>query len=299
MTGILVLGKNGQVGRELAQCLDAAKTVHTLGRAELDLSDPDAIRNLLRTLKPKIVINAAAFTAVDDAEAKPAEAMAINRDAPAVIARELKAWRGALIHYSTDYVFDGRRSSPYAENDVPAPINTYGRSKLAGEQAISGAGGAYVILRTGWVYSAAGNNFCRTVWRLATQQKELRMADDQTGSPTWARTVARVTRTLIESYGEQIRDAHDIFHLAGAGAASRYAFAAEILKLLSLRYGVHAVKAKRITAVSSSEFKTPAARPRYSALSAGKLQSTFGIELRPWQQDLAEFVASAPDATWA
>ncbi len=299
MTGILVLGKNGQVGQELVRVFRDTRDVTAMGRAELDLANQDAIRKVLRALKPRIVINAAAFTAVDDAELKPAEAMAVNRDAPAVIARELKAWSGTIIQYSTDYVFDGRKSSPYTENDVPQPINLYGKSKLDGEQAIIEVGGAYLILRTSWIYSATGSNFCRTVSRLAKQPEALRIVDDQTGSPTWARTGARVTRALIEKYGEQLRDTHDIFHLAGSGAVSRHAFATELLRLLAMRYGENAAQAKRITAISSDEFKSPAARPRYSALSSDKLRSAFGIVLPTWQHDLAKFVSSTPDSTWA
>jgi dTDP-4-dehydrorhamnose reductase len=167
MTKILLLGKHGQVGRELALALGEME-VTAPDRTELDLADPDTIRRSLRALDPDIVINAAAFTDVDEAQNNPAQAMQINRDAPAAIARELQASRGVLIHYSTDYVFDGHQSSQYKENDVPAPINIYGQSKLEGEQAIIGTGGAYLILRTSWVYDA-GNNFCRTVWRLARQ----------------------------------------------------------------------------------------------------------------------------------
>lgn len=298
MTRILILGQSGQIGCELVGIFADMPDVVALGRAQLDLANPAAIQSTLRTLRPAIVINAAAYTDVDGAEKNPAAALRINRDAPAEIACELKAWNGALIHYSTDYVFDGGKLSPYEENDVPAPLSIYGRSKLEGEQAIQSSGCAHLILRTSWVYSAYGKNFCRLVWRLAKERDELRIVSDQTGSPSWARMAARVTLKLIEKYGEEIRDARDIVHVAGSGEASRHAFATEILRLLCARYGEHAAIAKRITSVDSSEFKTPAVRPRYSALSSNKLRSKFGIELPPWQHDLAQYVSSSPDSTW-
>jgi dTDP-4-dehydrorhamnose reductase len=293
-----VLGKNGQVGQELVRVFDDTRDVTAMGRPELDLANPDAIRTVLRALKPRIVINAAAFTAVDDAELKPAEAMAINRDAPAVIAQEQKAWGGALIHYSTDYVFDGRKSSPYTEADVPAPLNTYGKSKLAGEQAIRDVGSAHLILRASWVYGASAHNFCRTIWRLAGEREELRVVCDQTGSPTWARTIARVTRTLLEKLGDGIHGAREIYHLAAAGQTTRHEFATWIIELLSQRFGAAALRAKRITAVPSAEFQTRATRPRYSVLSSAKLQSEFGIELPRWDEDLAAFIGSTPAHFW-
>ena len=297
MTGILVLGKNGQVGHELTGAFGGMQDVTALGRPELDLVDRDAIVATLRALKPAIVINAAAYTAVDAAETDD-DAMAVNRDAPGLIALELKGWGGALIHYSTDFVFDGRKQAPYTEDDQPSPLNVYGRSKLEGERAIAAAGCAYLILRTSWVYGAAGDNFCRTIWRLARKQDELRMVHDQTGSPTWARTIASTTRALIEKCGAQLHDTRDVVHVAGSGAVSRDAFAAEILRLLSRRFGETAAKAKRVVPVSSAEFRTPAVRPPCSALSTDKLRTKFGIELRPWQDDLAEFVSTSPENVW-
>jgi dTDP-4-dehydrorhamnose reductase len=295
---ILILGRNGQVGQELVQAFANTANVTALGRTELDLADLAALKSTVLSLKPAFVINAAAYTNVDGAESDRDLAMRINRDAPAAIARELKAWQGTLIHYSTDFVFDGRKSSPYTEDDAPAPINVYGESKLAGEQEIAKTGCAHLILRTSWVYGAGGNNFCRVVWRLARNLDELRIVHDQTGSPTWARTIAHVTRTLIEQCGSQLRDSRDIVNVAGSGAVSRDAFAAEILRLLSIRFGAHTAKAKSIASVSSAEFKTPAIRPSYSALATEKLRSRFGIELRPWQDDLAEFAAHSPDQIW-
>ena len=211
MTVILVTGKTGQVGRELARCLQPLGRVVATGRQELDLCNPDSIRNAVRELSPHIVVNAAAYTAVDNAESEPELAMQVNGVAPGVLAEEAKRANALLVHYSTDYIFNGLLGRPYVEEDAPNPLNVYGRSKLEGERAIATVGGAYVILRTSWIYSDQPPNFVLTMLKLAQQKKKLAVVNDQVGSPTWARSLAVATADVLRQ-AARAREQSGIYH---------------------------------------------------------------------------------------
>lgn len=298
MTRILILGKNGQIGAALVAAFAGKNDVVALGRKELDLAEPAAIKDVLDRLKPMIVINAAAFTAVDFAENNAPAAMAINRDAPLIIAEQQKKSGGCLIHFSSDYVFDGKKTVPYIEADATSPLNVYGWSKLAGEQAIQQSGCAHILVRTSWVYGVHGENFCRTICRLARTQQQFDVAADQTGSPTSARTLALVVMRLVDRLDTGILDLRQTLHIAGRGAVSRHAFALQIVDALAARFGRDFIKVASIAATTAASFNLPAVRPAYSALSVDKLRAEFGIELAPWQDDLAAFIAAAPEHIW-
>ena len=222
---LLITGANGQVGWNLQRTLSPLGEVIALSRDQLNLADGDAVAKAIRDSSANLVVNAGAYTAVDKAESEPELAHAVNALAPACMAAELARTGGTLIHYSTDYVFDGSKSSPYAEDDPTSPLNVYGRSKLEGEQAIAASGCAHVILRTSWVYDIRGKNFLRTVLRLARDREELRMVGDQFGAPTWARTIAEATAAIAVQIlnhrgAEQQRQSSGIFHLTAAGRTS-------------------------------------------------------------------------------
>lgn len=275
MTRILLIGKNGQVGYELERSLQSLGEVIALDRAQLDLSDVGRIREVIQSLKPALIVNAAAYTAVDKAESEPDLALRINATAPGAMADEAKKIGAGIVHFSTDYVFNGAKASPYTEDDLPDPINMYGRSKLAGEQAIQASGAAYLILRTSWVYGMRGKNFLRTMLRLAAEKDELRIVADQFGAPTWSRTIADTTANILG----QLRTADGafaglaqesgIYHLSAQGRTNWHEFASAII--------ANAVPEKmpRITAIDSDEYPTPARRPMNSMLSCDKLTQRF------------------------
>ena len=278
---ILIIGKNGQLGWELTHVLAPLGEVTALDRAGLDLSAPDRIVSVVRSVRPEVLINAAAYTAVDRAESEPDAAFAINAAAVAVLAEEAKRVRALLIHYSTDYVFDGTKESPYIEEDRPGPLNAYGRSKLAGEQAIQDIDGAHLILRTSWVYSARGKNFLLTIRRLLQEKKELRVVSDQIGAPTYARGLASATAELLRRHGAAaLGDASGVYHATTSGSTSWHGFAKEIARL------ERPEPPARIVPISSSEYPTPARRPANSRLSNEKLHRRFGIALPPWEASL-------------
>ncbi len=299
MTRVLILGKSGQIGAALVAAFAGKNDVVAIGRKELDLADPAAIEDMLGRLKPMIVINAAAFTAVDLAESNASAAMAINRDAPSLIAEQQKKTGGCLIHFSSDYVFDGKKTIPYVETDATSPLNVYGRSKLAGEQAILQSDCAHMLVRTSWVYGVHGENFCRTICRLARTQRQFDVAADQTGSPTSARTLALVVQRLVERLDTDILDLRQTLHIAGRGAVSRHAFALQIVAALAARFGKDFIKVASIAATTAASFNLPAVRPAYSALCADRLRAEFGIDLASWQDDLAAFVAASPEHIWS
>jgi len=276
---ILLTGGNGQVGWELERALPALGELIATDRATLDLADPDAIRRAVREAKPEVIVNAAAYTAVDQAESEPEQAMRINGIAPGVLAEEAKRLEALLVHYSTDYVFDGTKAEPYVEDDATNPINVYGASKLAGERAIQARGCRYLIFRTSWVYAARGRNFLLTILRAARERPELRVVNDQIGAPTWCRDLAQATAAAIPK-GIADASTQGVYHANGSGAVSWFGFATEILRL--------AGSATPIRAVASSEYPTAAARPANSRLDCGKLACTFGIAMPDWRRSVAE-----------
>ena len=286
MTRILVIGRNGQVGWELKRALRSFGEVIATGRDTLDLTDLDAVRNCLRTLKPSIVVNAAAYTAVDRAESEPELAYAVNALSPGILAEEAKKLGAVLVHYSTDFVFDGTKRTPYIEDDEPKPVNEYGRSKLAGERAVADAGFAYLILRTSWIYGGRGNNFLKTVLKLANERDELRIVDDQFGVPNWSRMVADVTGQILFRFRESpdaVRERSGIYHLTAVGKTSWYGFAKRILDRTT---DVPGRRTPRLIGIGSADYPTRAQRPSYSVLSAQKLHKVFGITTPAWENML-------------
>ena len=271
---ILLTGRNGQVGWELERKLAPLGELIATDRAALDLADPDAIRRVVREAKPQVIVNAAAYTAVDLAESEPELAMLINGIAPGILADEAKRLGALLVHYSTDYVFDGEKATPYVEDDPPNPLNVYGRTKLAGERAIQAAGGRHLILRTSWVYSLRKANFLLTVIRLARRNARVRIVVDQVGTPTSAGLVAQATVWALGSSSVS----EGLFHAAARGMASRHAFATEVVERLGLTCTVEPAR--------TSEFSLPAQRPASSALAPDRLEHSLGVEMPVWREDL-------------
>ena len=303
MSRILVTGKNGQVGSELLRSLAGAGQVTAVGRDEMDLSDRDSIRRTVRQIGPDLIVNAAAYTAVDQAESEPELALAVNGIAPGILAEEAKRAGAALIHYSTDYVFDGAKAAPYTEDDEPRPINAYGRTKLAGERAIQAVGVPHLILRASWVYGARGKNFLLTILRLAKERETLSIVDDQVGAPTWSRAIAEATGGILEhlGYGKPaFRDAcagqRGIYNLTAAGQTSWHGFAAAILAhAASARPGESEFALARVPVlkvITTEQYPTPAQRPRNSVLSNAKVQSAFGLVMPDWKFSLTDCMGS-------
>jgi dTDP-4-dehydrorhamnose reductase len=282
LTSILVIGARGQIGYELARLLPQHGQVVALDREQLDLASEHAIRSTMRSLRPQIVVNAAAYTAVDRAEAERELAFAVNARAPAILAEETRRLEGVLVHFSTDYVFDGQASAPYAEDAPTSALGVYGESKLAGEQAIAAAQAASVILRTSWVYALRGQNFLRTIRRLAAERDELRIVADQFGVPNWARAVAAATARLVESGPAYLAERRGLYHLSGSGVTSWLDFARAI---------IGPVDRPRVTAITTAQYPTAARRPAYSVLSAAKFSRTFGFALPDWRVMLADCLA--------
>jgi len=283
---ILLTGSNGQVGRALRQTLAPLCTVVALSRDALDLADPDAIRKTVRDSQPTLIINAAAYTAVDRAESEPELAMAVNGIAPGILAEEAKRLKVALVHYSTDYVFDGTKASAYTEADIPNPLNVYGKTKLAGEQAIQAVNAAHYILRTSWVYAAEGANFLNTILRLARERPELRIVDDQVGAPTWAHAIADMTAQLLASTSIKSADPqHGLYHLTASGATTWFGFAQAIL--VEAEKTLH-ITAPRLLPIKTADYPLPAKRPANSRLDTARLASAFGIKPAPWKKMLEQ-----------
>jgi dTDP-4-dehydrorhamnose reductase len=277
---ILVTGKNGQVGHALLTSLAGLGEVMALDRAQLDLADLDAVRHTVRSLAPDLIINAAAYTAVDQAETDSALAMRINGEAPGVLAEEAKKTGAALIHYSTDYVFDGSKAGAWTEDDVPAPLSMYGRSKLAGEQAIAATGAAHLILRTSWVYGLHGKNFLLTMLRLAQTRPELSIVDDQFGAPTWSRSIAEATAQIVRQR-LRISEHSGVYHMSAGGRTSWYGFAQKIFAHPSNQHK------PLLHAIPTADYPLPAKRPQNSALNSTKFQQTF-CSLPQWDEALAD-----------
>ncbi len=283
---VLLLGKSGQVGWELERCLATVCEVVALDHQGMDLANPDSIRNTVRDIRPSLIINAAAYTAVDKAEAEPDLAMAVNGIAPGILAEEAKRLGAALIHYSTDYVFDGAKRSPYTEDDEPHPLNVYGKTKLAGERAIQAVGVSHLIVRTSWVYGARGKNFLLTILRLAQEKLELQIVDDQTGAPTWSRFIAQATAQILGQIlhapggkpAPRWVEYTGVYHLSCGGETSWYGFAANIFDKLNRTNAA----APLLKPISTAGYPTAAARPAYSILSNTKLTETFAFALPDW-----------------
>ncbi|MGY3023084.1 dTDP-4-dehydrorhamnose reductase [Pseudomonas lurida] len=284
---ILITGQHGQVSRELQRHLQGLGELIVLGRDQLDLANPDQIRQQVRAHRPDLIINAAAHTAVDQAQSEPEVAFAINATAPGVLAEEAKALGIPLIHYSTDYVFDGSKPAPYTEADTPNPLGVYGQSKLAGEQAIAAVGGEHLILRTSWVYSSHGKNFLLTMQRLLQDKPQMRIVADQIGAPTWAGSIASSTRTLIERWQAGEPGEWGVYHLTAGGETSWFGFAQAI--------GEHLRQQGKACAdlepIPSSAYPTPAKRPLNSRLDCTRLQQQWHVSQPHWQDALRECLA--------
>ena len=296
MKRILLFGKNGQVGQALQQSLAGAGSIVAHDRSSCDLASADDIRDAIRRTNPSVIINAAAYTAVDQAEGDEATCMQVNAAAPAVMATEARRLGALMIHYSTDYVFDGRKAQPYLEDDRPNPVNAYGRSKLAGDLAVAAAGGSYVVLRVAWVYSASGRNFARTILRLAGERDQLTIVDDQFGTPTSAGLIAGVTGSLVQKFFDQQQAntasvPSGIYNLAPKGTVSWHGFATELVRA-ARHQGVRLrVADDQILPIASTHYPTPAQRPANSTFDTGKLQRLLGHALPDWRDDMTRVVS--------
>lgn len=289
---ILVLGGDGQVAWELRRALATLGEVIGVGRSTaphaLDLMRPETIVPLVETLRPHWIINAAAYTAVDKAEQEPEAAAAVNAIAPGLLAEAAARVGAQLVHYSTDYVFDGSGNTPYKEDDTPNPQGVYGRTKLEGEEAIAQTGCDYLIFRTAWVYGARGGNFLRTMRRLAREREELRVVADQRGAPTWSRHIAEATAQALAQLGHDRAAWHracGIYNLTSAGSATWHDFASAIVEHQRQH---ETIACQRVTAITTADYPTPAKRPAYSVLDNDKLARTFGIRLPDWRDALVQ-----------
>ena len=292
---ILITGAKGQVGTELQHRLASFGEIIAIDREELDLVDESGVRSFVRDARPNLVINAAAYTAVDKAESEPELAHALNAVAPRILAEETKKLNGLFVTYSTDYVFDGNASEPFTEESKPNPLNCYGRTKLAGDQAVVSVGGAYFILRTSWVYGSHGQNFLLTMLRLAAEREELRIVDDQVGAPTSARSIADVTAEIIQdafvgpSFEGQLghlKAKSGLYNITSAGRISWFGFAQAIFREATIDH------VPRLIPILSSDYPTPASRPKWSVLSGEKLRRTFGIKMPHWESSLRQVLES-------
>jgi dTDP-4-dehydrorhamnose reductase len=293
MRRTLVFGRSGQLGWELRHRLSCLGEVKTVGSSEVNFSSPDAIRRAIRDFAPSIIVNAAAYTAVDKAESEPEAAWAINATAPGVLAEEAKGLNALLVHYSTDYVFDGSKDGLYVESDPTSPLNEYGKSKLGGEKAITAVGGDYLILRTSWVYGARGTNFLLTMMRLAMERPELRIVNDQTGAPTSSECIAQATAHILAQVVSKqgLQGRSGLYHLTCAGATTWFGFAEEFLRRLSTESGSPLPK---LVPIPTSEFPRPAKRPANSRLSCLRLEEAFGVKMPEWQTALSLVLESLP-----
>lgn len=280
---ILLTGANGQVGFELRRALAPHGAVTACDRSTLDLADRDALVSVVRSLKPQLIVNAAAYTAVDRAESEPERAEAINATAPAILAEEAKRIDAALIHFSTDYVFDGARAAPYDEQAPTRPLNVYGRSKRDGEIAIVALVDAHLIFRTSWVYGLRGGNFLLTMLRLAAEREELRVVADQVGVPNWSRDLAETVAGIIGQGMPALVERSGLYHLSAHDAATWYDFARAI---------IGDVERPRVIPITTAEYPTPAQRPAYGVLGTGKFEATFGLALPTWRDALQRCLAT-------
>ncbi|HLJ24285.1 MAG TPA: dTDP-4-dehydrorhamnose reductase [Candidatus Acidoferrales bacterium] len=307
---ILLIGTNGQVGRELHKMLPSVGELTALDRQRLDMTKPEDIRRAIRTCRPQVIVNAAAYTAVDKAESEELLARSINADAPAVMAEEARKIGAAVIHYSTDYVFDGTKTSPYDEDDPTNPQNAYGRTKLEGERAIQASGAAHLIFRTEWVYATEGKNFLLTILRLATQREELKIVRDQTGAPTLNTEIARATTAILaqicakDAAVSSLAAVSGIYHLTAGGVTTWFDFTNAILAKaaetpaslpwFAAATGGLPLLTGRVIPIPAAEYPTPAKRPAYSVLSNARLHRTFAVQLPDWQDQLQSIFVNPP-----
>ncbi|MDC8758772.1 dTDP-4-dehydrorhamnose reductase [Janthinobacterium fluminis] len=279
---ILLTGASGQVGYELARSLQGLGQVVAPGRGQMDLADLDQVRDVVRAVQPQLIVNPAAYTAVDQAEREPALAQRINAEAPGLMAQEAARLGAAMVHYSTDYVFDGAKAGAYAEDDATGPLNVYGRSKLAGERAVAAAGIPHLILRTSWVYGMRGKNFLLTMLRLARERAELRIVDDQCGAPTWSRTVADSTALILAQaragQADWWRENSGLYHLSSQGQTTWFGFTEAILAAARIDC--------RLIPIPGREYPLAAQRPANSLLCSDRLMARF-CHLPHWQESLA------------
>lgn len=280
---LLLFGKNGQLGWELRRTLAPFAEITALDYEDLDLANADELGRRIDELHPEIIVNASAYTDVDGAERDRDKAFAINSAAPRLMAERAAALNAVLIHYSTDYVFDGAKTEPYLEDDPGRPVNVYGISKLAGEQAVQRVGCAYLILRTAWLYSMRGSNFVTKVLKWSRKHEKLHIVDDQISNPTWARVLAQLTAHVVGRGDSYLRERAGLYHLAGGGYASRFDWAREILKDDPRP---EEQKTAEVVRASTADIPTPAARPLFSALNCDRFAQAFGLRAPAWQDEL-------------
>ncbi len=295
---IMLIGCRGQVGFELEQLLTDRSDLHSFDLHNLDLREFEKVRTTIREVKPDIILNAAAYTAVDKAEEEPEMARQVNGEVPALLAEEAKRSGTTLVHYSTDYVYSGEKEAPYKEDDATGPLGVYGATKLEGDLAIQNSGAPHLIFRTSWVYGIRGKNFLLTMMRLAKERPELKVIDDQYGAPTWCRTIAQTTVTALEKIlgpalehdAEKVRAVSGVYHLTPAGKTTWFGFTKAIVEALALE------TPPALLPIPTSEYPTLAVRPKNSVLDNSKLLNTFGIQHPTWQQALADCLADGQDS---
>jgi dTDP-4-dehydrorhamnose reductase len=286
---ILLIGKGGQVGRDLHPLLAQFGQVLAPNRHDFDFCRPDSVRNCVRATRPDIIVNAAAYTAVDKAESEPELARAVNAVGPGILAAEAHELGALLIHYSTDYVFDGSKATPYLETDPGNPLNTYGKTKLEGEEAIRNSGCDHLIFRTSWVYSRQGSNFLLTMLRLGREREELRIVDDQIGAPTSSGALARATAKLLKTRVRGDSANSGTYHMTASGYVSWFGFASAIFESYP---NPSDLCVRRILPIQANDYVTPARRPLNSRLDCSKLRDVLGISMQPWQEGLTEVMNS-------
>lgn len=285
-SSILLFGRDGQLGTALSACLSPLGKLHAYDRAELDLTDLKQLEHTIAEARPRIIVNAAAYTAVDQAESEVEPARALNAVAPGVMAEAARKVGALLVHYSTDYVFDGNADTPYKEEHAPNPQNIYGKTKLEGERAIADADGTHLIIRTAWLYSWHGKNFLKTILRLAQERGALKVVDDQTGGPTYAPLVAQATvKMLVNFLAAPDSGKTGLFHMTCQGEATWYSFSKKIIELYNK------IKVK-LDPISTADYPTPARRPMYSVLDNTKLARVYGIRLPHWEDALTQCMAA-------
>lgn len=287
---ILVIGSTGQVGWELMRALAPLGRVTGVDFPDVDLTQADSLHAWFERVRPRVVVNAAAYTAVDRAESEPERVFQINAVAPGILAEEARRCQALLVHYSTDYVFDGSKGSAYVEDDVPIPLGIYGRSKLDGDRAVQQVGGLHLIFRLCWVYGGCGQNFLRTMLRLATTREELRVVNDQTGCPTWSRMIAEATaQALVQVLRSREPETFSgLYHLASAGRTTWHDFARAIVE----RVPAGARQCRAVTPISTAEYPTQARRPANSVLNCDRLEQVFGLRLPAWRVSLDQVFGS-------